>query len=178
MNKLFLGYLLFILSCNTAYNDKIIDQAFFKKTNYKIQNNSFQVVFPLLPDTTELTIPTEKFNIPIIYYTCKVGVNLIYQLSIATYPVDYFKNKNEIDFLSETIYIKEEIDENGIDKMTEISTNKLKGFYFKINNGDIFTEGKVFLKENKLYQITINKDGYYHDEREARIFLDSFQINS
>lgn len=170
--------LLIVLSCNQPtdagktnnFTKNQSDKKFFS------QDGKFKILFESEPTAYSKYIPYEDGNILMNYFIYEKGINLIYCISYADYPTSFTAGKVKEDILISLLNNYINYQRAGLEIQKQIQVNAYPGIYFKANNGDTFVFGEYVLRDNRLYQITITKEGGYPNDAEANAFLQSFEL--
>jgi hypothetical protein len=183
MNKLFLSTFIFccaltILSCGSKSASKKSDEIQNKTTSKKFlnQDGQFRILFEQEPTAYAQYIPFESGKILMSYFIYEKGINLIYCISYADYPESFTNNKVASDLLADILVTYVDNQRAGLEVQKMISVNGFPGIYFKASNSDTFVYGEYILRKNRLYQLTVTKEGNYHNETEVMAFFDSLEL--
>ncbi len=161
-------------SSNNTKTDTIIDNRSTKK--FFNQDGQFRIQFEQEPTAYSQYIPYENGKVLMNYFIYEKGINLIYCISYADYPESFIKDKEPTDILSELLVNYIDSQRSGLEVQKMITVNNWPGIYFKASNSDVFVYGEYILKGNRLYQLTVTKEGSYHSEAEVNAFLQSLEL--
>lgn len=165
-------------ACGNNYNTSktpVIEKDQSKKKFFN-QDGQFKIEFEKDPTVYAQDIPYENGKIRMHYFIYEKGVNLIFCISYADYPPEALKGKVPTDFLSNLLVTFIDSKQAGLEIQKQIMVNNYPGIYFKAANSDVFIYGQYVLKQNRLYQLTVTKEGSYHNEAESNAFLQSLEL--
>lgn len=140
------------------------------------QDGKFKINFEEEPTAYSKYIPYEEGEILMNYFIYEKGINLIYCISYADYPPSFTNNQVKEDILVTLLNNFINYQRAGLELQKQITVSNFPGIYFKANNGDTFVYGEYILRENRLYQITVTKEGSYSNEAEANQFIQSLEL--
>jgi hypothetical protein len=140
------------------------------------QDGQFKIQFEQEPSAFSQDIPYEGGEIRMNSFIYEKGINLIYCVSYADYPENFMKDKVSEDFLQQLLVNYIDAQKAGLESQKQISVNTFPGIYFKASNSDTFVFGEYILKKNRLYQLTVTKEGGYHNEAEVNSFFQSLEL--
>jgi len=146
------------------------------KTKFFNQDGQFRISFESEPTAYSQYIPYENGKILMNYFIYEKGINLIFCISYADYPKSFTKGKVTADLLSDLLVIFIDSKKAGLETQKQINVNTWPGIYFKASNSDVFIYGEYILKQNRLYQLTVTKEGSYHNEGEVNAFFQSLEL--
>lgn len=146
------------------------------KKKFFNQDGQFKISFESDPTAYSQYIPYENGKILMNYFIYEKGINLIFCISYADYPEGFTKDKIASDFLSDLLVTFIDSKKAGLETQKLISVNNWPGIYFKASNSDVFIYGEYILKQNRLYQLTVTKEGSYHNEAESNAFFQSLEL--
>jgi hypothetical protein len=146
------------------------------KKKFFNQDGQFRISFESDPTAYSQYIPYENGKILMNYFIYEKGINLIYCISYADYPEGFMKGKVATDFLGDLLVTFIDSKKAGLENQKQISVNTNPGIYFKASNSDEFIYGEYILKQNRLYQLTVTKEGSYHNETETNAFFNSLEL--
>jgi len=146
------------------------------KKKFFNQDGQFRINFENDPTAYSQYIPYENGKVLMNYFIYEKGINLIYCISYADYPEGFMKGKVAADFLGDLLVTFIDSKKAGVEIQKQIMINSNPGIYFKASNSDEFIYGEYILKQNRLYQLTVTKEGSYHNESEANAFFQSLEL--
>lgn len=152
------------------YSKHQSDKKFFS------QDGKFKISFEAEPTAYSKDIPYENGKIRMNYFIYEKGINLIYCISYADYPTSFTEGKVKEDVLMSLLNNYINYQRAGLEIQKQVQINSFPGIYFKANNGDTFVFGEYILRENRLYQITVTKEGSYANDTEATAFIQSLEL--
>ncbi len=159
---------------STTKTNVVADNPSIKK--FFNQDGQFKIQFEQPPTAYSQYIPYEDGKILMNYFIYEKGINLIYCISYADYPESFTADKVDVDILMTLLATYIDSQKAGLEVQKMISVNSYPGIYFKASNSDTFVYGEYILRENRLYQLTVTKEGSYHNEAEANAFLQSLEL--
>ena len=140
------------------------------------KEGQFQILFEDEPTKEILYIPFENGEIQMNCFIYEKGVNLIFCISYVDYPESFMNNKNPEEVLNNLLETYINTQKAGLETKKMILVNAWPGIYYKANNSDTFVMGEYILRKNRLYQLTVTKEGNYHSEPEANSFFQSLEL--
>ena len=145
------------------------------------QDGQFKVQFEDAPTAYSQYVPYESMSaqggkILMNYFIYEKGINLIYCLSYADYPESFTNGKVPEDILNDLLDTYCNTQNTTPETKKMVSFNSFPGIYFKASNSDTFVFGEYVLRKNRLYQLTVTKEGGYHNEAESNPFLQSLEL--
>lgn len=153
-------------------NEQIITN---KKTYYS-QDGHFEINFPGEPTVSTEVIPTEIGDLDMKMFMYEKNIFEAYIVTYTTYPEELINGTDPMEMLESS---KKGVLENI--QATPISEKQFElegynGIYFKANGNNVYVHYKMLMIKNRLFQILVQKDGKFAEEKEALDFLDSFKI--
>lgn len=144
---------------------------------YHSVDGKFKIKFIGEPTESHDIIPTEVGNIEMTSYLYEQSITEAYMVAYSDYPSELVAQSSVEDILvgardgsSGNLGITSfDLDEN-----IEIDGNP--GMYFKGKAGSIHAEYKLYMVENRLYQVAILRDGGYSKPERSDEFFNSFQL--
>jgi hypothetical protein len=183
MNKFLLPTFIFcfalaILGCGKKSTSTKSDEIQNKTTTKKFfnQDGKFRILFEQEPTAYSQYIPFESGKILMSYFIYEKGINLIYCISYADYPESFTNNKVASDLLADILVTYVDNQRAGLEVQKMITVGSYPGIYFKASNSDTFVYGEYILRKNRLYQLTVTKEGNYHNETEVMAFFNSLEL--
>jgi len=165
-------------SCGNSSNGSKTD--FISKDNttkkFFSQDGQFRILFEQEPTAYTKDIPNENGSIRMNYFIYEKGINLIYCISYADYPESYFTNKVTEDVLQQLLVTYIDSQSAGLETSKQFTSGKWPGISFKASNSDTFVFGQYILKNNRLFQLTVTKEGGYANEADANAFFTSLEL--
>jgi hypothetical protein len=140
------------------------------------QDGEFKIQFEQEPTAYTQDIPYEQGKLRMNYFIYEKGINLIYCVSYADYPSGFIKDQTPAEFLSSLLVNYIDTQKSGLEVQKMVTVNTWPGIYFKASNSDVFVYGEYVLKQNRLFQVTVTKEGSYHNEAESNAFIQSLEI--
>lgn len=179
-NKLGL-FIIILLVCTSCNNNTSAPKIGALETNKSVkkffnQDGQFKILFEQEPTAYSQYIPHESGKILMNYFIYEKGINLIYCISYADYPESFTKGKVASDLLADLLVSFIDNQKAGLEVQKPISVGNCQGIYFKSSNSDTFVFGEFILRKNRLYQLTVTKEGNYHNEAEANAFFQSLEF--
>lgn len=143
---------------------------------YFNQDGQFKIQFEAEPTAYSQYIPYENGKILMNTFIYEKGINLIFCISYADYPESFTNGKIPEDILNDLLETYINTQKAGLENQKMISVNSYPGIYFKASNSDTFVYGQYILRKNRLYQLTVTKEGNYHNEAEVNSFFKSLEL--
>ena len=140
------------------------------------QDGQFRIQFEREPTAYSQDIPYEGGEIRMNYFIYEKGINLIYCISYADYPSSFMNDKVPQDLLQQLLINYIDSQKAGLESQKELVVNGFPGIYFKASNSDTFVHGEYILRKNRLFQLTVTKEGGYHNEAEVNAFFQSLEL--
>jgi hypothetical protein len=144
---------------------------------YYSEDGRFKIKFQGEPKVNSDLIPTDVGNIEMSSFMYEKSVTEAYMVAYSDYPSEIVKNSSVDEMLQGA---KDGSSGNmGITKFDldeKIELDGHKGLYFRGSAGTIHAEYKIFLVENRLYQVAILRDGGYSKPERSDEFFNSFQL--
>lgn len=177
-NKGFIFIVLLLFSCGKSSSGPKTDLLHKDSSSKKFfsQDGQFRIQFEQEPTAYSQDIPYENGEIRMNYFIYEKGINLIYCVSYADYPPNFMNDKVPEDFLQKLLINYIDSQKAGLESQKQFSVNTFPGIYFKASNSDTFVYGEYIMKKNRLYQLTVTKEGGYHNEAEVNAFFQSLEL--
>jgi hypothetical protein len=140
------------------------------------QDGQFRIQFEQEPTAYAQDIPFEGGKIRMHYFIYEKGINLIFCISYADYPDSFLKGKVPGDVLKQLLVNYIDSQKAGLESQKIFTINSWPGINFKASNSDTFVYGEYILKNNRLFQLTVTKEGGYHNEAEVNAFFQSLEL--
>ncbi len=180
---------LFVVSCDEPSDAEVDAQAdeIMDALNDVMEDNTasdkfhsvdgkFKVKFSGTPDVSNENIETEVGNIAMYMFMYEKSVTEAEMIAYSDYPSEMVALSNTDDMLQGA---KEGAVSNlqaTVTEEKEIMYNKHKGLEFKANSTQFYVNYKIFLVNNRLYQIAIMRDGSYASQANVDKFFNSFEL--
>lgn len=145
---------------------------------FNSEDGNFKVNFPGTPKIESQDIPTDIGPIEMQSFTYEKSATEVYMIAYSDYPSELVKQSNPDDLLTGA---KEgALTSQGAELESEekITFDGNPGYFFKAKTGTYFMIYKIFLKENRLYQILMIRDGNYPSQESIDNFIGTFELNS
>ncbi len=172
----FIFSILFFTSCTSKKPD------IYRTANgsYTSKEGGFSIKFPLKPDVSVAKIKEGSGTYFVNMFKTAVGTNKKFRVTYIDYPKEKMINLNKEDLYTEEIQaIIQAIGGNlKQDRFIDIKESNISGKYFTITRthpiplGDNFIEGKIFLKDDRLFIVT--HSGLVNEE--SLLFMESFEF--
>jgi len=141
------------------------------------EKGRFKVKLPSKPTYVqdEITIGSEQY--PKDIYLCEVDEQLAFIVAYSDYPqeeIDRLGAEKVLQRAKEaacSAYLIQKPEES-----KEWNFKKHPGIYFKGNNGAFYTEYRLLLVGNRLYQIGLMRSDEYPDGKTSKRFMRSFKL--
>jgi len=143
---------------------------------YYSEDGRFKVNFSGTPEVSNESVPTEVGNIEMYMFMYEKSITEAEMIAYSDYPSDLVAASNTDDMLQGA---KEGAVGNlgaTITAEKEITYGKYKGLEFKANSTQFYVNYKIFLVNNRLYQIAIMRDGSYASQENVDKFFNSFEL--
>lgn len=141
---------------------------------YTSPDGSFKINFPGTPTDTSSIIKTDAGNIEMKSFTYEKSVTEAYIVTYSDYPTEMVKASTPDALLTGA---KDGALEGSIlDSEEKITLKNYPGYNFKAYKESYYMCYKIFLKENRLFQIMMIKDGKYPLQEDIDAFMNSFEL--
>jgi len=167
-----------LISC-TSKNDvqkTALEQTTTTVPKFFNQDGQFKIQFEGEATAYAQDIPFENGKIRMNYFIYEKGINLIYCISYADYPKGFTSKQSADDFLTELLVDYIDNQKAGLEKQKKLDVKGYSAIYFKASNSDVFVYGEYILKGDRLFQLTVTKEGSYEDEANANAFFQSLEF--
>ncbi len=158
-----------------ALNDAMDDNTVSDK--FHSVDGKFKVNFSGTPEVTYDTFPIEDVGtIEMYMFMYEKSLTEAEMIAYSDYPSDLVNDSSPDEMLQGA---KEGAVSNLgaiITEEKEIMYNKHKGLEFKANSTQFYINYKIFLVNNRLYQIAIMRDGSYASQENVDKFFNSFEL--
>lgn len=177
-NRNLIFILFFLFSCGKSSTGSNTNLMVKDQTSKKFfsQDGQFRIQFEQEPTAYTQDIPHEGGKIRMNYFIYEKGINLIYCISYADYPENFMEDKVAEDFLQQLLINYIDSQKAGLESQKMFAVNSWPGISFKASNSDTFVFGEYILKNNRLFQLTVTKEGGYHNEAETNSFFQSLEL--
>jgi len=144
---------------------------------YRSVDGNFLAKFPGEPEFSSDRVKTQVGDVRYDMYVYKESSTQSFMVSISEFPSKHVKNEGAGNMLQNAF--------NGALKMLENSSilddrnfavNGMPAKRIKAHGDSWHVSGEIFMVKNRLYQVTILRDGAYPDEGVEREFIRSFHI--
>jgi hypothetical protein len=143
---------------------------------YANEDGKFKIAFPGTPTSSSDNIPTEVGNIEMKSFTYEKSATEAYMVAYSDYPSEMVKQSDAETLLNGA---KEgALTSQGATMASEekITLDGCPGYYFTAVKDSYHMCYKIFLKENRLYQILMLRDGGYPTKEAIDEFIGSFEF--
>ena len=144
---------------------------------YRSMDGDFLVKFPGEPAHSSDLLDTQAGDVRYDMYVYKESSTQSFMVSISEFPTQHVKNEGAENLLkyafngSVKALENASIDDDRVFKVNDMPAKRIKA------RGDAWhVSGEMFIVKNRLYQVTILRDGAYPDKRVEREFIESFHI--
>ncbi len=155
---------------NETTDNSTSDGKFYSK------DGNFKVNFTGEPKVSNEPIPTEIGNIDMYMFMYEKSATEIEMIAYSDYPSAMVEASNPDDLLTGA-------KKGAVQNINATITNEEKiefdgnpGYEFKADNGSYYLYYKIFLKDNRLYQIAIMRDGSAPTDEAVENFIGSFEL--
>ncbi|MCF6364601.1 MAG: hypothetical protein L3J35_00185 [Bacteroidales bacterium] len=162
------------LADETADNDETAYNTSSDK--YHSVDGRFKVNFSGTPDVSNESVPTDVGNIEMYMFMYEKSITEAEMIAYSDYPSAMVKASNPDDMLQGA---KEGAVGNlgaTIVEEKEITYGKHKGLEFRANSPQFYVNYRIFLVNNRLYQIAIMRDGSFASQSNVDKFFNSFEL--
>ena len=143
---------------------------------YMSKDGSFKISFPGTPTVSSENVPTEAGNIEMKLFTYKKSATEAYMVVYSDYPSEMVKASDPETLLNGA---KEGALSNQsvtLESEKKITLDGNPGYYFTAKKDSYYMCYKIFLKENRLFQILMLRDGNYPSQENIDAFIGSFEL--
>ena len=161
-------------SISNSLNDQLDDMSTTDK--YTSEDGRFKVNFPGTPKVESQDIPTEVGNIEMKSFTYEKSATEVYMIAYSDYPSELVKQSDPDAILTGA---KEGALTNmgaTMDSEEKITMDGNPGYQFKAVKDSYYMVYKIFLKENRLYQILMMRDGSFPSQEAVDSYIGSFEL--
>ena len=146
------------------------------KKYFSSEDGNFKVNFSGKPTETSEVIKTEAGNIELHMFMYEKSATEIEMIAYSDYPTSIIKANTPNDLLNSA--------KNGaVNNLNAKITEEYKTIFdrnpcidFKADNKQFYVIYKIFLKNNRLYQIAIMRDGSYPSKKSIKKFVETFKL--
>ena len=160
-------------SISNSLNDQMSDMSSEKYTS---EDGKFKVNFLGTPTVEKKDIPTEVGNIEMTSFSYEKSATEVFMIAYSDYPSEMVK-------ASEPDVLLNGAREGALSSMgatmesqEKITLDGNPGYQFKAVAGTYYMVYKIFLKDNRLYQILMMRDGSYPSNEAVESFIGSFEL--
>jgi hypothetical protein len=142
------------------------------------EDGYFKLKFPGEPTRSSDIVETEAGDITMVTYMYEESSTRVYMLAYSDYPADLVEASNPADLVDGGR--NGALESLGIETTETLETVTLKGHpgqEFTGNNGQYFVRYRIYLVNNRLYQLACLSDGAYSDEKTFAKFVKSFKVS-
>ncbi len=143
-------------------------------SKYTSPDGSFKINFQGTPTDTSEAIKTDAGIIEMKSFTYEKSITEAYIVTYSDYPSEMVKASTPEALLTGA---KDGALEGAtLDFEEKITLKKYPGYNFKAKKESYYMFYKICLKENRLYQLMIIKDGSYSIKEDVDAFMNSFEL--
>jgi len=182
---LFFGSFLFV-SCNeTSETEATTDEITEAEDNSTINNEAdkyhsvdgkFKVNFTGTPKVSNEKVPTEVGDIEMFMFMYEKSLTEIEMIAYSDYPSAIVAVSDKDEMLNGAKEGALSNLEAVIKEEKQITYKGHKGIEFKANSSQYYVNYKIFLVNNRLYQIALMRDGSYATQSNVDKFFNSFEL--
>jgi len=158
--------------------NEMVEEIEVSSEKYESVDGKFKINFVGgTPSVTSESIPTEVGNIEITMFMYEKSATEVYVVSYNDYPSDIIEVSSVDDLLAggkDGVVSSMGITHFDLEEAVSLDGNS--GLHFKGVAGTFHIEYKMFLVENRLYQIGILRDGSYPTQDRVDAFLGTFEL--
>ncbi|MCB0401918.1 MAG: hypothetical protein KDD41_07530 [Flavobacteriales bacterium] len=166
-----------LMSAVEELADEVEEEAEEESELYHSEDGRFNINFLGEPTVKSEMVPTVVGNIEMTYFLYEHSVTEAYMVAYSDYPSELVKQSSVAEILAGAK--KGSSTNMGItsfDLEEDIEINGNPGLYFKGRTGTIHAEYKLYMVENRLYQVAILRDGGYSLPERSDDFFNSFEL--
>ena len=146
---------------------------------YRSVDGKFMVKFPGAPDHSIEKVDTDAGKVRVDMYVYTESATQSFMVSISEFPTAHVKNMGAENMLQNAFNgaLKPiEADNFGILDDRNFTVNEMPAKRLKAKSDAWNISSQMFIVGNRLYQVTILRDGSLPEERVEREFMESFHI--
>lgn len=153
-----------------------VDEVDAQGDKFYSKDGKFKVNFTGEPELSKDTVGTDVGTIQMYMYMYEKSATEIEMLAYSDYPSSMVEQSNADDLLQGA--------KNGavnnlnatVTEENKIDFNGNPGLEFKADNGQYYVHYKLVLKNNRLYQIALMRDGAQPSDEAINNFIKTFEI--
>jgi len=145
-------------------------------SKYTNEDGNFKIAFPGAPTLASENIPTEVGDIEMKSFTYEKSVTEAYMLAYSDYPSEIVKQSDPETLLKGAKEGALSSQQATMETEKKITIDGNPGYYFTAVKDSYYMCYKIFLKENRLYQILMLRDGAYPSKEAIDEFMGSFEF--
>lgn len=147
-----------------------------ESTKYTSPDGSFKINFPGTPTVASENVPTEVGNIEMKSFTYEKSVTEAYMVALSDYPSELVAASSPDSLLQGAKEGALSSQGATLESEEKITLDGNPGYFFKAKKDSYHMCYKIFLKENRLFQILMLRDGSYPSQEDITGFIDSFEF--
>lgn len=140
------------------------------------EDGKFKISFPGTPKIESQAIPTEVGNIEMKSFSYEKSVTEAYMVAYSDYPSELVKQSDPETLLTGAKEGALTSQSATLEKEEKITLDGNPGYYFTAVKDSYYMCYKIFLKDNRLYQILMLRDGAYPSKEAIDEFIGSFEL--
>ncbi|MBE2246414.1 MAG: hypothetical protein IAE67_04100 [Candidatus Competibacteraceae bacterium] len=143
---------------------------------FTTEEGNFKIAFPGEPTISNEKVPTEVGDIDMHMYMYEKGYDEAYMVAFSDYPKELVDAGDKGEMLQGS---KEGVVSNISAKLEDekkIEIDGHPGLFFKAKGPQFATVYKLFMVNNRLYQVGILRASDYPSDADTKSFLDSFEL--
>ena len=141
------------------------------------EDGQFMIELPGIPEHTANIVETELGKIQTHTYIYSPSITEGYMVYYSDYPTDYVRKVDKRKMLLSAMEgAMKPIGVIGTEEMNEFYLNDNPAIEFLAHGEHMYMAGRVYLIDNRLYQVSIIRDGSYPSTETINKFYDSFYI--
>lgn len=182
MKKIFASILIVVfgitLTSSLNYQELTYNFVPGKKSLYHSKDGRFKIYFQGKPKVASDIVETEVGDIEMVSILYEKSVTEAYMVAYSDYPsalIEATSSKDLLDGAKEGSSTNLGLTKYDLDK--DIKIDGYPGVYFKGKVNGIHVEYKIYLVENRLYQVAILRDGSYSSSKNSKSFFNSFELD-
>lgn len=147
-----------------------------ESTKYTSPDGTFKINFPGTPTVESQNVPTEVGNIEMKSFTYEKSATEAYMVALSDYPSDIVAASSPDSLLQGAKEGALSSQGATLEFEEKITLDGNPGYFFKAKKDSYYMCYKIFLKNNRLFQILMLRDGSYPSQEDITGFIDSFEF--
>ena len=143
---------------------------------YTSEDGKFKIAFPGTPTLASDTVSTDAGIIEMKSFTYEKSATEEYMVAYSDYPSEIVKKSDPETILKGAKQGVISSQNATIEKEEKITLDENPGYYFTAVKDSYHMCYKIFLRQNRLYQILMLRDGAYPSKEAMDAFMGSFEL--